>query len=174
MAHDSCNASKHVTQLIEEFQENNNVYLVTKKASCGNLYDYQKAQPDPRLPERLVRGIFQQIACGVQDIHEQEIVHRDLKHMNILVSDKDRPSGPKIKITDFGLAMKVPTNDFFVSHGRGTPGFMAPEVILQKPCNSKIDIWGLGVMLYGLLFATLPFVGKNDKQINHATLNSPL
>ena len=67
---------------------------------------------------------------GTKDIHAEGIVHRDLKHMNILVSDKDRPGCPKIKITDFGLSMRVPQNDFFVSHGRGTPGFMAPEVVL--------------------------------------------
>ena len=81
------------------------------------------------------------------------IIHRDLKPANVLV-DKDT-----FKICDFGFAK------FFNEAGKmaktfvGTPIYMSPQVLCQKPYTTKTDIWSLGVMFYELLFGKLPFNG---------------
>ena len=77
-------------------------YIVTKYEAGQDLCNYSEAQGQDKLPELQVLKIFTQIALGLKDIHSQRIVHRDIKHKNILLSDSSKQ--PKVKITDFGLA----------------------------------------------------------------------
>ena len=101
-AHELCK-SDSVIRLVEHFKENGFYYLVTSRAKYGSLLNYQGSIANETcLSEDHARQIFKQIVHGVEHIHSQGIVHRDLKHLNILVSKAD-PT--EVKITDFGIAM---------------------------------------------------------------------
>ena len=90
----------------------------------------------------------------MKDIHDCGIVHRDLKHLNIFLSDQSET--PKIKIGDFGLACKL-GEDECIMKVCGTIGYIAPEVILGQPSDFKSDIWSLGTILYALIDSRMPF-----------------
>ena len=99
---------------------------------------------------------------GVKDIHKKGLVHCDLKNMNILVSGYDESGVPIVKITDFGQAVRLNQTEFFVPNSGGTVGYMAPEHIKREPCSAKIDVWSLGIILFSMLAATLPFLGDDQ------------
>ena len=85
--------------------------------------------------------------------HEMGIAHRDLKPENLLLSS-DKLLSSTIKLADFGLATFVSLKDDSIV---GSPGYIAPEIIAQKPYDEKCDYWSLGVILYLLLAGELPF-----------------
>ena len=71
----------------------------------------------------------------MKEVHDQGLIHRDLKHMNILLSDTS--SNPKVKLADFGLCAKLGEGMDHMKHGQcvGTTSYMAPEIILGKACS---------------------------------------
>ena len=121
-----CQGSTQVINFIEEFSMGGETYIVTKFARGGDLLGYLSALGVDRLPEDHARLIVSQIAQGLQEIHNNGVVHRDLKHLNIFLSDQSE--APKIKIGDFGLACKL-GEDECIKKMAGTIGFMAPEVV---------------------------------------------
>lgn len=153
-----CQSHSSVINFIEEFNHNGETYIVTKFASGGDLLSYLSALGVDRLSENRSRQIFSQIANGLKEIHDNGIVHRDLKHLNIFLSDQSE--APKIKIGDFGLACKL-DQDECIKKVAGTIGFMAPEVVQDQPSDFKSDIWSMGVILYALISSGVPFSGRD-------------
>ena len=88
--------------VVDHFETDDFVYIVTKKAAGGDLLEYIAALGQNYLSEDHAQYLFAQLAIGVKDIHIKQIVHRDLKHMNIFLSNKSLY--PKVQIADFGLA----------------------------------------------------------------------
>jgi hypothetical protein len=95
-------SSPFILNFVEEFHLGEKTYIVTKFARGGDLLAYLGSQGVNRLSESRAKKMVHQIAQGVRDIHAKGIVHRDLKHLNIFLSDSSE--SPKIKIGDFGLA----------------------------------------------------------------------
>ncbi|XP_067271965.1 myosin light chain kinase, smooth muscle isoform X2 [Pseudorasbora parva] len=105
-------------------------------------------------------GYMRQILEGVQYMHQQKIIHLDLKPENIVCVDR---TGFRIKIIDFGLASKLdPNTPLKVMHG--TPEFVAPEVINFEPVGLATDMWSIGVICYILLSGESPFQGESDTE----------
>lgn len=105
-------------------------------------------------------GYMRQILEGIQYMHQQNIVHLDLKPENIVCVDR---TGIQIKIIDFGLASKLdPNTPVKVMHG--TPEFVAPEVINYEPICLTTDMWSIGVICYILLSGESPFQGESDSE----------
>ncbi|XP_034394860.1 myosin light chain kinase, smooth muscle isoform X3 [Cyclopterus lumpus] len=99
-----------------------------------------------------------QILEGVAYMHQQNIVHLDIKPENIVCVDT---TGTSIKIIDFGLACRLYADTpLKVMHG--TPEFVAPEVINYEPVFLTTDMWSIGVVCYILLSGESPFQGNND------------
>ena len=121
-----CKQSPYIIPFIDELEVEDNVYLVTKYARGGNLLNYLNARGITRLPENLALMIFMQIAHGLYDIHSSNVVHRDLKHLNIFLSNNS--DHPTVKIGDFGMACML-NEDECIRKIAGTVGFMAPEVL---------------------------------------------
>jgi len=87
---------------------------------------------------------MRELAVTLSCLHGRGIVHRDIKNENILRDDSNRP-----KIADFGYAVSCPEEK--IRKGmKGTPYYMAPEVIRNKPYDAKADVWSLGVLYYNL------------------------
>ncbi|XP_028310629.1 myosin light chain kinase, smooth muscle [Gouania willdenowi] len=101
---------------------------------------------------------MQQILEGVGYMHEQSIVHLDLKPENIVCVDS---TGTSIKIIDFGLACKL-DGITPLKVMQGTPEFVAPEVINFDPVCLSTDMWSIGVICYILLSGESPFQGNSD------------
>ena len=122
------------------------------------------------MSEGAVMGIFRQIVQGVSDIHSRGIIHCDLKLMNI-VCETEMNGQLLIKITDFGHALKTDTPDeFIMPPATGTPGWQAPEILTNQLCSSKVDVWSIGCCLYTLLFAQIPFPGRDEHQIKSGVI----
>ncbi|XP_010899520.1 myosin light chain kinase, smooth muscle isoform X2 [Esox lucius] len=99
---------------------------------------------------------IQQLLEGLQFVHQQNIVHLDLKPENIVCVDS---IGTRIKIIDFGLAAKLePGVTHRVMHG--TPEFVSPEVISYEPVGLATDMWSVGVICFILLSGESPFQGN--------------
>ncbi|XP_067471949.1 myosin light chain kinase, smooth muscle isoform X2 [Thunnus thynnus] len=103
---------------------------------------------------------MQQILEGIAYMHQQNIVHLDLKPENIVCVDT---TGTSIKIIDFGLASRL-DGDAPLKVMHGTPEFVAPEVISFEPVGLATDMWSIGVICYILLSGESPFQGNSDAE----------
>ena len=104
--------------------------------------------------EQAAKAIYQ-TACGLAVAHDNGVIHRDIKPGNLMVTTRGN-----IKIADFGIALT--TQDFskkLTSSGEfvGTPGYLSPEVCLNKPVDQRSDIFSLGVVLFECLTGHMPF-----------------
>ncbi|UCG51034.1 MAG: protein kinase [Candidatus Latescibacterota bacterium] len=125
-----------------------------------------KIQSGPlQLSEVIDFGI--QIAQGLQAAHEKNIVHRDIKSANIMVT----PAG-QVKITDFGLA-KLAGRSKVTKTGTtlGTVDYMSPEQARGENVDHRTDVWSLGVVLYEMVSGLMPFRGTLDQAIVYAILH---
>ena len=93
----------------------------------------------------IVKWVYQ-IVEGMKFVHKNDIVHRDLKPSNILIA-KDG----KIRISDFGIAKLMSTEEQGTTRGAGTQKFMAPEILKEEKYNEKADVYSFGVLLYFIL-----------------------
>jgi len=106
------------------------------------------------LSEDQVRGLMFDLVEGIQQLHSQRVIHRDLKLSNILL-DHDM----RAKIADFGLA-RIVNEDSTAQEPFtfcGTPNYISPEILAQRPYGLSSDIWSLGCVFLTLLTGTPPF-----------------
>jgi tetratricopeptide (TPR) repeat protein/tRNA A-37 threonylcarbamoyl transferase component Bud32 len=106
--------------------------------------------------------IARQCASALAAAHEHGVLHRDLKPENILITRDGQ-----VKILDFGLAKALPRNTestlpVTVPGLKGTPGYMAPEALLEKEVDARSDLFSLGVVFYELLAGKHPFMVRGD------------
>ncbi|OWB69496.1 hypothetical protein B5S30_g4912 [[Candida] boidinii] len=116
------------------------------------------------LPENEIRVYVKQILQGLKYVHEQGLIHRDIKAANILLD-----SNNVVKLADFGVATKViddPANTNIETNG--SPYWMAPEVILLQGVFTSSDIWSLGATIIELLTTRPPFGEFNAMAACHA------
>ena len=135
-------------------------YIIQEYYSGGTLDDYIIRKVGG-LTVNEAASFFYQLINGVKFLHSQDIVHRDLKVENLLLTEKNI-----LKICDFGFSKKINKGDM-LRRLRGTPYCWAPEMIENKPYDgTKTDIWASGVILYTMLHNNkLPFNGKDIKDI---------
>jgi serine/threonine protein kinase len=76
-----------------------------------------------------------------------------------------------IKLGDFGLAAQLVSDEYYTKEIKGTPKWMAPEILMTKPYNELADIWSLGIIAYELAIGTNPYQGMNLNRIMFAAKN---
>ena len=102
LARENC---ENILEVIETFEDDESYYVVTKLMAAGDLFNYICLQPTQPLEEDLTKKIIRQVATGVQELHSRNIIHRDIKIENILMSDNS--DNATLKIGDLGSAVKL-------------------------------------------------------------------
>ena len=154
---------KNIVRLIDNFEDMENIYIVLEYLSGGNL-NYFLSRQQTLLTEERIKDIINQMANGVNYLHNFGIIHRDLKPENTMMHDSSDNS--IVKIVDFGLSKILGVTEKS-NEAYGTLSYAAPEVIMKHEYNNKIDIWSLGVIMYFLICGYLPF---NDKDNNFSKI----
>ncbi|KAM7153147.1 serine/threonine-protein kinase 17B isoform 1-T1 [Macrochelys suwanniensis] len=154
-------SSPRVVNLHEVYEMTNEIILVLEYAAGGEIFNLCVPDLDERIEENDIIRLIQQILEGLCCLHENNIVHLDLKPQNILLSSFS-PLGD-IKIVDFGMSRKI-ENASELRQIIGTPEYLAPEILNYDPITTATDMWNIGVISYMLLTQESPFVGADDQE----------
>ncbi|XP_026054481.1 calcium/calmodulin-dependent protein kinase IGa [Carassius auratus] len=145
---------------LEDFYETRtHYYLVMELVSGGELFD--RILDRGVYTEKDASCVIKQVLEAVSYLHQNSIVHRDLKPENLLYYSPDENA--KIMISDFGLSKMA--DHGVMSTACGTPGYVAPEVLAQKPYSKAVDCWSIGVITYILLSGYPPFYEENETRL---------
>ncbi|XP_040484453.1 calcium/calmodulin-dependent protein kinase type 1 isoform X3 [Ursus maritimus] len=141
----------NIVALDDIYESGGHLYLIMQLVSGGELFD--RIVEKGFYTERDASRLIFQVLDAVKYLHDLGIVHRDLKPENLLYYSLDEDS--KIMISDFGLS-KMEDPGSVLSTACGTPGYVAPEVLAQKPYSKAVDCWSIGVIAYILQPSTHP------------------
>jgi len=144
---------ENIIRMFDVFETENDFCVVMEFAQ-GELYEILEI--DGKLPEEQVQGIAKQLVRALHYLHHKRVIHRDMKPQNILIGAKGR-----VKLCDFGFARSMSANTVVLTSVKGTPLYMAPELVQQQEYNHTADLWSLGVILYELLTGRPPFYTNN-------------
>ncbi|XP_059360895.1 calcium/calmodulin-dependent protein kinase type 1D-like [Carassius carassius] len=151
---------ENIVALEDICESPNHLYLIMQLVSGGELFD--RIVEKGFYTEKDASTLIRQVLDAVNYLHSMGIVHRDLKPENLLYFNPQDAS--KIMISDFGLSKMEGTGDV-MSTACGTPGYVAPEVLAQKPYSKAVDCWSIGVIAYILLCGYPPFYDENDSKL---------
>ncbi|KAK1161515.1 NUAK family SNF1-like kinase 1 isoform X1 [Acipenser oxyrinchus oxyrinchus] len=148
----------NIIRINEVFESKDKILIVMENASRGELYDYVNDRH--RISEPEARSIFRQLTSAVHYCHKNGVVHRDLKLENILL-DQDY----KVKLADFGLSTQFKKEQVLQTYC-GSPLYASPEIVNGLPYRGpEVDCWALGVLLYALVYGSMPFDNANYKTL---------
>ncbi|KAL2921843.1 Serine/threonine-protein kinase TIO [Bienertia sinuspersici] len=140
---------ENIIEMLDSFETAQEFCVVTEFAQ-GELFEV--LEDDKCLPEEQVKAIAKQLVRALYYLHSNRIIHRDMKPQNILIG-----SGSVVKLCDFGFARAMSMNTVVLRSIKGTPLYMAPELVREQPYNHTADLWSLGVILYELFVGQPPF-----------------
>lgn len=107
---------------------------------------------------------MKQLLLSVDFLHKRGLIHRDLKPQNVLLVNEAKNHNYEVKLADFGLSHFQ--EDFERATRKcGSPGYIAPEIIKNRICDSKSDIFSLGSIFYNLLTARTLFPADSVKGV---------
>uniref|UniRef100_A0A1A8FIC4 Serine/threonine-protein kinase PLK n=1 Tax=Nothobranchius korthausae TaxID=1143690 RepID=A0A1A8FIC4_9TELE len=132
------------------FEDDDYVFVVLEICRRRSLLELHKRRKAVTEPE--ARYYMAQLLKGVQYLHNNKVIHRDLKLGNVFLNDD-----MDVKIGDFGLATKIEFEGERKKTLCGTPNYIAPEVLYKKGHSYEVDVWSLGCILYTLLVGKPPF-----------------
>ncbi|PON59921.1 Serine/threonine protein kinase [Parasponia andersonii] len=136
------------------------IHLVLEYCKGGDLSMY--IQCHGRVPEATAKHFMQQLAAGLQILRDNNLIHRDLKPQNLLLSTHDDSS--VLKIADFGFARSLQPRGLAETLC-GSPLYMAPEIMQLQKYDAKADLWSVGAILFQLVTGKTPFTGNNQIQL---------
>ncbi|XP_069637959.1 serine/threonine-protein kinase 17B isoform X2 [Haliaeetus albicilla] len=154
-------SNPRIVNLHEVYETANDIILVLEYAAGGEIFDLCVPDLDDRIGERDIVRLIRQILEGLCCLHENNIVHLDLKPQNILLSSVN-PLGD-VKIVDFGMSRKL-ENCSELRQIMGTTEYLAPEILNYDPITTATDMWNIGVISYMLLTQESPFVGADNQE----------
>ncbi len=103
-------------------------------------------------PDVIARQVAQQLLSALYYLHQHRILHRDIKPQNVLVTAQGH-----VKLCDFGFARSMDLDTYVLTSVKGTPLYMAPEIIEERPYDHNADLWSVGCILFELVTGAPPF-----------------
>ena len=154
---------EHIVELKEVYSSTGYLYMVFEYMSGADIcFEIVKRASEGYVySEAVVSHYIKQIFEAIRYCHLNDIIHRDLTPMCVLLQNKEIKA--PVKIGRFGLAIKCSDGQSVAAGEVTTPHFMAPEMSRGEPYGKPVDLWSCGVILHLLLSGTLPFVGSGSK-----------
>jgi len=150
---------QNLLNLHDAFEDQHEMILVLEYLSGGELFD-QIAEEDYKMTEAEVIHYIKQVCDGLCHMHEQNIVHLDVKPENILCTTK---KSRDVKLVDFGLSAKLDPEQI-VKVSTATADFASPEIADHEAVGFYTDMWAVGVLSYVLLSGLSPFAGSEREE----------
>lgn len=131
-----------IIKLYEVYEGEYHIYLVMELLKGGELFDRIVKKGISKEKDACI--IIVRLLSALEYLHDLGIMHRDIKPENLILKDEH---DFEIKLADFGLAEFVSKSDLLFRRC-GTPGYVAPEILADKPYDTKVDVFSAGVILY--------------------------
>lgn len=145
-------------------QKTHKLYILLEYCSNGSLRDLIKLQTTGCLNETLAKNFVKQTLQGLQYLHDQGVIHRDIKAANLLLDHNNN-----VKLADFGVSTKV---THIAMTCVGSPNWMAPEILLGQGATTKCDIWSIGATVVEMLTGNPPFFNLSSREaVCHAVMH---
>ena len=157
----------NVINYVDSFlaRKSDHLCIVMEFADGGDLSGKIKHSHGANFPQEQVLDWFIQVALALHYIHGKKILHRDVKTQNIFLTQEG-----VCKLGDFGIARTLNSTFDQANTFVGTPYYLSPELILERPYDAQSDVWALGVVLYELLALRHPFNANDMKGLMHRIL----
>jgi len=152
---------KALVKITDQLANSRKICFCMELLTGGELFD--RVQMKQNYTERDAAHLMRRMMKGVRSLHKAGIIHRDLKPENLVFETQYDDS--RVKITDFGLATVMGRPDIFRKIVVGSPGYIAPEIIISKEYTPACDIWSMGCILFILLVGGPPFGGKTNQEL---------
>jgi len=159
----------HVIEMVESFESKFDLFVVTEFAVM-DLHRYLSF--NGAMPEDHAQRVVCHLVSALYYLHSNRILHRDLKPQNVLL-DKNMHA----KLCDFGLARNMTMGTHVLTSIKGTPLYMAPELLAEQPYDHQADMWSLGCIAYESMASQPPFCATSIlhlvKLIKHEEVKYP-
>ena len=164
----------NIIQILDSIIYEDTTYIILENLDYKDYFNYIKVK---KISEIMLRQIVYEILLGLKYIHDREIIHYDIKPENLMIKVfKYKENGiknkkPSIKIIDFGLSQY---SFDILNINQGTKEYLSPEILINQKTNNekitnKIDVWGLGIIIYMSICKKIPFqnIDITNKNIDH-------
>ncbi|KAI8890852.1 Pkinase-domain-containing protein [Backusella circina FSU 941] len=164
----------HVVRLFEVLDDpsGDSLFMVFEMMHKGVLLDIELDEVATPLSEPVARRYFKEMILGIEYLHANDIVHRDIKPDNLLISKDD-----VLKIVDFGVSEIFVKGNDKLKKSAGSPAFMAPELCVARHgeiSGKAADIWSMGVTLYCMIYGKAPFSSASLLELYDMIKDSPI
>jgi serine/threonine protein kinase len=155
----------NIVRLFEYFETEKHILIVIELCKGGDLLNYVRRRR--RLKEDVAKCLFKQLIESLAYCHSKSILHRDIKLDNILLD-----ANGLVKICDFGVG-KIVRRGEKMTEQCGTPAYIAPEILRDEGYYGfAVDIWSSGVVLYAMLYGTVPFKANQMSELQKIIINA--
>ena len=161
---------RNVVRLVEVMDDphNDRLYMVMEYVELGHVGSSEMPEP---IPLHLVKQYMRDALLGLDYLHYHNIIHRDIKPDNLLLS-----ATGECKIGDLGMSTVLSsTQELLHEYSAGTPAYRPPEMCQGQGFSGQAaDVWSLGVTMYFLLYAQLPFWGSSEMLLAQSIIDKEL
>jgi serine/threonine protein kinase len=148
---------ENIVQMHDIYQTSNNMYIVTELCQDGDLF--KLLQKRRKIGEKEAKKYLRDIMNGAMYLHTNGIIHRDLKPANILLKDG------VCKLSDFGFAKSLTSEEVVMKSIVGTPLYMSPQILKKGKYTAKSDLWSVGLIYYEMLHGRTPWPAQNELEL---------